>query len=362
VAALLLSLVVHWAGEPWLFSNPAHVRWEEEREQIAQRTEQANKWRREQAPILAQREFEEAIGGLRPPNLLRNRKLQGIATAIRSVEGSVVHARSKALYFLAFEERSMADRMTCVEDGCSFHGEFAVLEEPERLQRVLSGDARAIIKLRTMPHRLQHVPHLSTEPPTRLPPPTWWLFTKAGIFSFLFALAFCLTGWWIRAVKTPRERRFLGNDKYKWEKVGEPTWPPPLKTYPDSILGAALFLVMTPGLGVIHFLQFLIMDIRTVPRNVVERLRKTVERLRKKRKPFRDEYERIRSLLQELRERAVGHDNKQLTEQIDQTLERVRVAETQEQLKAIAGPLEDIQLELSSKAEAEAVVARRTAP
>lgn len=291
VFALVISIPLRFWVEPtWIHPNPDYTEYKA--------------WMKMHGDDYEQRQFEEAVAGLRPVEDISDSALRELATGITnlSVESKANGLeRASAMTHLLSSRKIYADFISCNESGrCVFIGPLVVMNDPSRLGLLLEHNAQAIQSgLPTMPLHIQRLANAMTLP-RALPRPAWLVLAEPLGFSWLFALGFMLAGTFYYS---PEDKASL--------------YTRPLRTFPHSLLAVCFFIVMLPGYAFFALLSFLISDLGQI------RFRKRV---------FTDQYERVLADLEQMRERAGARNDKATLGRIGKLEKRVRVAQGKREL------------------------------
>ena len=307
--------------------NPAHVAYSQHRADYDELVRihdwrvNTRNWRREHhVDERLQRQFEEALVGIRSVEEIADQRTRRIAYALRPASFGTDPRRqmSNTISLLNGERPDLHTRV------------FDALRDEDRLTRLLNGD-RSAVEPRTLAtfEPIADIPAFTErEPAIRLEPrPSWFWILYGSAASLLFSIGFCLAG--IAA----RERK----DGNKWER--------PLAVRPESIVGFLIWIIGLPGFLFFSFVKFLFTDPRPWIRRILG-------------KEFQSELDRQLAKLGALKERATKLANKEMLTQIESTEQRIRVAANSQELSGLANELDDVKNHLDGIVEADSVVGR----
>lgn len=288
-------------------------------------------------------QFDEVLAGRIPVDRLATPELRTLAAGVRAMalgESDVNH-RVRFLASLFLDEGSNNGvvrwiRCAGTTTNCGMEPDVVSLGNPERLGILLGSDEaakRAVLP--EVPEEFRHRPAwngdrthdwLLSEALDASPPAWLWIAAWAVTTSLFVGLLFLLTS-----------------------RRADARHPNPFVRLPRSVVGGAAFLVLSPGILLMHGLRLLTWD---VPNAFRAAKRKLFGRT------FESEHERILDELSRMEARASERDgNKDVVDLIRLVTEKVRGAENAAELEKLRTVAEDVLASYEAQEEIRKLIA-----
>ncbi len=305
--AVSLALFSQFIGRETYLETPEHVAWR-----------QFQVWKDETDKKALQRNIELTILNPRNANLIADAQLKELALRIGKLEVKT-NFWSRIDDDITIPDTLVQTvepwRSTCGKNPCPYTKPFEVLNDHERLTKLLKGNAGFVTPEpdHTVPRNLVNASTLTAEPANYHVYPKWWLGMLWGIFSAGFAFLYFGTGMTAyRKVK-----------RQSWNR--DCTSHHPFRAVPDFILGWLLYLLWLPGyaLGYALWGAYLLV---TCP---IDQLQAGARRFLKKiiaQKVAHDDYEASYQNLLRLRAEAERLNMHETVGEIDTELNKIRQA------------------------------------
>ncbi|MFH2062705.1 MAG: hypothetical protein ABIJ46_00955 [bacterium] len=325
------------------------VRWRQKRNQWHRQRTAWQQWPEHNAIMFQQRHFEEALAGVGSVEAIEEEGLRNLAEAIILLMRPVTHIESEGRTSVVLDERSRAlfVLLSSPQEGPLLQQyliQASVLLAPERLARLLGGDATVIKPtLPSRPNPPQHpnplrdrpvepiLPILSSQVPAFGPlpyqdSPYWWLIVWATT-SIVFMGGFVGCGLILYLKKKNQEFH-------------------PLRSFPNFIFGWLVMVAAAPGWIVFQIFRLLFSDFDPIWLRIRRRFNWQTEE--EKRFDFLGR-------LEEIKVKAEEQGNRMLADQAEGLILRARDRGSKETLAALKGEADNIGLALDGLDEADRV-------